>query len=364
MGFNTWYPNFYIVLVGPSGKTRKGAAIGPAQTLLRQMDSIHLAADSITRAELIADMERCQDTDADPATQRPILHCSLSAVCTELGVFMADWNEQFIMDLVKWYDCEDEFTYHTKGSGKYKIDGVWFNLLGGTTHKVLRDKLGSVALFGGLASRMVFINEFDRDKNQTQEDLTPEQMDLGLLLLEDMDQMSLMAGRFGQTDVFKVMFDKWYDEQWHRDPFNDPRLAPYVERRQTHLLKLAMVMNVVRGEDMLLDKQDFDSSLELLEATEVKMPYTFSGVGASELVAATDQVMQVLENRHTMTAGELLALFYHDMSKDTLERVVAQMVEMRYVVKKFNPETRVSTLVWIKKGITSSLTEEDKKELL
>ena len=101
MGFNTWYPNFYIVLVGPSGRTRKGTAMGPAHMLLRQMDNIHMVADSITRAELIADMERSQGQDTDNTTQLPILHCSLTAICTELGVFMADWNEQFIMDLIK-----------------------------------------------------------------------------------------------------------------------------------------------------------------------------------------------------------------------------------------------------------------------
>jgi len=52
-GSITFYPNMYIVLVGPSGKCRKGTAMRPGSKLLRQLGSVNLADEAITREALV-----------------------------------------------------------------------------------------------------------------------------------------------------------------------------------------------------------------------------------------------------------------------------------------------------------------------
>ncbi|MFI5422740.1 MAG: hypothetical protein ACHQWH_02215, partial [Nitrososphaerales archaeon] len=40
------YPNLYVVLIGPSGRTRKGVALGIAKDILRQISGISIAPES------------------------------------------------------------------------------------------------------------------------------------------------------------------------------------------------------------------------------------------------------------------------------------------------------------------------------
>ena len=57
-GTITWYPNMYIVLVGPSG-ARKGTAMGPAYDMLEELN-IPMAANATTLQALI---RRRKDTN-------------------------------------------------------------------------------------------------------------------------------------------------------------------------------------------------------------------------------------------------------------------------------------------------------------
>ena len=51
-GTLTLYPNMYVVLVGPSGRCRKGTAMNQGMWFMREM-GIKMAAESITREALI-----------------------------------------------------------------------------------------------------------------------------------------------------------------------------------------------------------------------------------------------------------------------------------------------------------------------
>ena len=46
-GYETIYPNMYIVLVGPSGKCRKGTAMNVGKDLLKDLAGISVASDQI-----------------------------------------------------------------------------------------------------------------------------------------------------------------------------------------------------------------------------------------------------------------------------------------------------------------------------
>ena len=52
MGFLRFYPNMYVVLVGPSGRCRKGVAMTPGLLLLEELGlDNRIIADSITMAQ-------------------------------------------------------------------------------------------------------------------------------------------------------------------------------------------------------------------------------------------------------------------------------------------------------------------------
>ena len=198
-GFERFYPNFYIILCGPSGRCRKGTAIGPAVALMTESGGIKLVADTITREQLIATMKEASYTDLDPETNQPILHASLTTVSKELGVFMGDYDEKFIWALTDWYDCQDTWKYETKHQGKFTINGVWFNLVAATTPSVLQDKFGHVAYLGGLTSRMMIVNEFNRACTNPNPILSPEQRIIGEKLLIDMERIKAICGDYDMS---------------------------------------------------------------------------------------------------------------------------------------------------------------------
>ena len=130
-GFDRIYPNMYIVLIGPSGKCRKGSAMNVGKDIIKDV-GIQLTSESVTREALIRCMQRAVMDYIDPYTKNVEFHCALTAMSPELSVFLGQSDVKFLADLTDWYDSVDKWTYETKGAGTDEIKGVCFNLLGAT----------------------------------------------------------------------------------------------------------------------------------------------------------------------------------------------------------------------------------------
>src|SRR5512137_2600270 len=102
-GFKTFYPNLYIVLIGPSG-CRKGTAMTIAKDLIRQVNGISVTSESVTREALIRDMRECVNQYVDPSDGLPHYHSSISVFSEELAVFLGQQNTKFLADLTDWFD--------------------------------------------------------------------------------------------------------------------------------------------------------------------------------------------------------------------------------------------------------------------
>ena len=159
----TFYPNMYVVLVGPSGKCRKGTAMSFAEDFLLDMDQVHLAAESITREALIRTLSETTD-NVEIAPGNLQFHSSLTIFAPELTVFLGYNNFQLMSDITDWYDCRRKWTYRTKNMGTDVIDGVYVSLFGATTPELIRTTLPLDAIGGGLTSRMIFVYEPNKGK--------------------------------------------------------------------------------------------------------------------------------------------------------------------------------------------------------
>lgn len=330
MGFLRFYPNMYVVLVGPSGRCRKGVAMTPGLLLLEELGlDNRIIADSITMAQLIVRLAEATRLDVDEVTKKIYTHSSITVFSKELAVFLGDYNEEFIMTLVDWYDCKDKWRRETRHVGSFSVDGVWVNLIGATTPKLLREKMNTAALGGGLTSRMIFVTEFDRDKNIPNATLSPEEIALGQRLLTDLSTIHRMMGTFTLTPGFLEYYDTWYHKAWHCPPFKDERFADYFERRPSHVIKLAMILSTSHSDDMLVDEHDLDRAIKILEATEQKMPYTFSGVGRNEMADIIDRIIRYLTQKPgRVSKRELVRHFYHDASISTIDEVLRTLHTM------------------------------------
>ena len=327
-GTLTFYPNMYIVLVAPSGKCRKGTAMDPARDLLNTL-ALPLAAESTTREALIRALREANSTNFDPNTGDQHFHSSLSIHAKELTVFLGYDNQQLMMDLTDWFDCHNRWTYRTKTQGDDDIIGVWVNLIGATTPELIQNALPPDAVGGGLTSRIVFV--YESRKYKTAIYPTPGDQDLYKGILSDLERVHLMAGQFKVTDEFVDIWSEWYPAQEMEPPNLGPNLSGYLERRPTHIMKLSMIVSASRSSELLITGDDINKAINVLHATEKRMPQVFSGVGKSQIISILPRIMSYIAELKTVTKPKLMERFIADIDDFMLDRVLKTLQTMKYI---------------------------------
>jgi len=322
----TFYPNFYIVLVGPSA-TGKGTAMKYAYDILEQVPSIRLAAQATSLQALIRRMKETNLTDIDLATGEQIFHSSLTIFSNEFTVFLGYHNRELISALCDWYDCQNRWVYDTIKRDKEEVIGVWTNILAGTTPDNIQTALPIEAIGAGLTSRIIFVNEDKRDKLVIFPSTSMREIELQQHLIHDLEQISLMAGVFHFTEDAMAYYTEWCYKADVNPPFKDKKFDGYIGRRRNHLLSLSMVCSASRDNNMVLLKDDIARADKLLAEVEVKMGTTFRGIGKSDIASLISDALLFLEMSETpdILVSDFSRYFESNMDKFTMDRVLTTL---------------------------------------
>jgi hypothetical protein len=331
---NTYYPNMYVLLVGPSG-ARKGTSMAPAKSLLCDIGIIPIS-DAITSEALIQEIEANATTTSEPETNAPYVHCSVTIYSEEFTVFIGYNNNQLMANLCDWYDCKKGvWSYKTKHQGQNEINEVWVNMIGATTPELLRSTLPLDAIGGGLTARMILVYEERKAKTVVRSKITPELTALHDALVHDLTLILCLQGAFTVDDSFYNKYEKWYMNMEGNQPFDDDRFSGYLNRRTVHLRKLAMILSASRSDDMIITGDDFDRALELMKRTEKKMRYAFTGIGTNKDAAILTRVLQHIESIPPTANGNIICSrqslynqFVFDADKYVLDRVIISLMGM------------------------------------
>jgi hypothetical protein len=353
-GFEEIYPNLYVVLVGPAGRARKGVALGIAKKMLLAVPGVCVAPEEASRQAIILAMKRAASNYEDPLTGKIRTHCSLSAFSEELSVLLGHSNIELLSNLTDWYDSKDPWSYETIGRGQDTIDGVCFNLLGATAPEWIQSMLPPEAIGGGFTSRVIFIVEEKKGRSIPKHIITPEEINLQAALSRDLERINQLHGQFYFSPAGEDAYTSWYSEQdrllnFGKQAVEDSRFASYCERRATHLRKVMMLLSASRGDSLTLDLEDFERALKFLLQAEIKMPWTFGGLGKARYGDATEKIIQFIQKVHTATRSSLLAKFYHDIDSVTLQEVERTMEEMKVVEITYLTNNRDKLYRWIGK---------------
>lgn len=322
------YPNFYIVLIGASGRCRKGVAMGQGLKLLSAV-GINVMAESTTREALIRRMKESEQQTIDD-DGNVYLHHSVSIFSKELAVFLGYDKKELMMNITDWYDCHDTWRYETKNSGKDEITGMWVNLIGAMTPELVASSIPRDAVGAGLTSRIIFVYAEDKAKIVPLPFQTPAEKVIEEELVNDLSQVKLLSGKFKFSKAFIDKYVDWYVQEEAKEPFaNNEFMTKYFERRATHLRKVCMVMSAARTNSMIIDVVDFDRALKLLHRTEVDMARTFSGIGKNEYADVATKVLKyIISQPEGVLFSNVLQNFFYDVDKEELSRTIASLVAM------------------------------------
>ena len=349
------YANLYVVLVGPAGRTKKGTAMGPGLSMLRRLETLTIAAEATTKEALVNVLE----TAGNRSFQHPdhpqliFTYSAMTIFSEELTVFLGYNNTDLMSWLCDWYDCRSDWTYRTVGRGEQDLSNVWVNLFGAITPALLQNAMPTDLLGGGLASRTIYVYEQDKRKTvavphkynpETQMFDLKNYNELEEHLFHDLQKIRNMHGQFRFTKEFLAFWTDWY-ENTKPPTIEDPRMETYRTRRPTHLLKLSMLVNVSRTDDMLITDADAQHALDILELTEQKMHMTFAGMGKSDLAQVTHEIATIIGIKKEVRFSELLQQFYFDISAEQLGTIVATLMHIGLCTKKpIKQETKTGEL--------------------
>ena len=323
----TFFPNLYVVLVGPSA-TGKGTAMNPGLSLISEITNIRLSAQATSLQALIRHLKDTNLTDIDMKTGDQIFHSSLTIFSKEFTVFLGYHNRELMAALCDWYDCDRKWVYETISRKKEEITGVWVNLLAGTTPDLIQSSLPIESIGGGLTSRIIFVFEEKQGKLVTIPTETNAERELYNFLLSDLEKISLLSGQFQWTEGFINLWDEWCRNAYINPPFHSNKFDGYLGRRRVHLMKLSMIYSAAHGEhNLVLTKDDLTAAIEMLEEVENKMGMTFKGVGQSDLAGLLYKATMYLKTSTAgeMTVHEFVKYFEGDMDRFTLDRVLGTL---------------------------------------
>lgn len=318
-GSETFYPNMYIVLVGPPA-ARKGTALKPAREFMQGL-GLTVSADETSRQALIQSLKESMAQNMDLKTGEMVWHSSLVIYSPELSVFLRQDNE-LLEILCDWYDCRDNFEYRTLSRGSERTTNVWAHMLGATTPTALQRSMPIEAFGTGLGSRIIFIYQSDKEKIVI---FPGGDEAIKNKLKIDLEAINSLCGRFSYTDGFVERYTYWRYESEKNPPFTDDKLLGYLQRRPTQVFKLSMICNASRTDNMIITEADFEKALHYLTWAETYMPQTFYGMGQNPLGAIQARVMSIVMTHKKIKASELMAMFQEDVTKQQMSEIIGTL---------------------------------------
>lgn len=338
LGRIMFYPNLYVVLVGPPG-SRKSQAIKFGFELIKKIESIHLSADAPTREALIMDLDQ-SGADYMTDNEDPTRHCSLTAISSELETFLGNKKEnaRMLNTLTDLWDCPDEWKYRTKNSGTNGLVNVFLNLVGATTPESIANCIPASASGTGFTSRIMFCYADQKHIKVPEPEETLEILQMKEELICDLDIISRMEGVYTFSDAGRLFWHKWYQEYDDLDPkriCQDNMFNGWYERKPTFILKISLIMAASRGDTVHIEPYHMKEALRFIEQSEECMDSSFRVVGRSEIAAELDLVINIIKAHGHITEMDLMRIVWKDVDAKKLENIIDTAVKSGKITRDY-----------------------------
>lgn len=330
------HTNFYTFLVSPPGRARKGAALRVSKNFLKRIEpKVNFATESSSPEGLIKLFTKITNP----------VHQSLSVYSMELGTLMSTRPGEMVDFLTDIFDCNPDWDRQTIAHDRQTITRPWLQVFAGTTPKWLGDKLGLIALEGGLIARSIFPFSEERLLENSWPEQDPILEAIGDKIVNDLSHIATLQGEFKFDGGRPGEAFQWYD-RWFKDPsrfprIEDPRTITYYDRKHIHLLKVAMALSLSYKDELILTVEDLTRAKALLDATEPGMSRALGAAGKNPLAVETIRLAGIIRHEGSVPYKTLLVKTFNDLGKKNLDLVLEDLVGMGRVRRDGNQ------LIWL-----------------
>jgi hypothetical protein len=315
--------NLYVILAGPSGKTRKTTAIKIGEGFLREIPGIHFSTKAGSVAAMISQLAEIAKTDKD--------HQSMTVISHELGTFLSNDPVAAVDIMTDLFDGNPGWDKQTISRGVEQIPKPWVNLIAGTTPRWMGDNFSDTFVEGGFAARCLFVYEKDKSKLIPRQEETPESVILRKKLINDLKHINALKGEMHFTKAGGEFYDAWYMDEPARYPVvEDPRTVGYYDRKHVHVQRVAMLLSLAERDDLTVDVPDLKAALTLLKLIEPGMSKAFSAVGKNEYATDMERVLEQIRRAGDtgLPYAKIVSTNYAALGKGGVDQVLEQLAAM------------------------------------
>lgn len=341
-----WYPNQYILLVGPAG-IGKTLCTKTARELLNgirsETDIIHLAPKSVTRAGLADALVKAERAIVRPMDKiTTVRFNSLIAIPGEFGVFLPSWDNEFMSTLTDIWDNEPYSESKRSQKIEINIPNAQLNLLSADTPAHLSRILPDGAWEEGFMSRTLLAYSNEQiyidilRKSASNENLKED-------LLNDLKQIYKLYGEFTFTNEAIDAFSNWDRDGRHPRP-DHPKLQSYNVRRASHVLKLCMVASLSSDNEMIITLEHFERAKGWLEELEKSLPEIFKSLNP---IGTDADVMQECwhyvrtkfsRTKEAIPEHDIIRFMQNKIPAHRIEYIINSMEKARILIKKIRDD--------------------------
>lgn len=310
-GKSQWSPNFFILLVGEQGETRKSSSIDAGMDLFQGMDFVALGPDSCTWQAMLLMMGRAMDgekkgsvrmltwpSDGSVNANKPYVYSGTTLPISEFGTFFQTDNVE-LRDLLTdlWDGKMKPWTRLTKTAGDDIIPRPWINFIAGTTPAWIAANFRADFLQTGLSSRFIFL----RGEPPIRDIAYPEERPDWMLRMEQLLRARLEE-LVAYAGVVKVSPEaKEWGTPWYSDILEKQRAMPkgslargFMSRKQCHAHKIAMVLAASRNHLPIITLEDLQEAARRLEPMDAEACQILGMIGQTKITAASQAIIDAV----------------------------------------------------------------------
>ncbi len=320
--FPPLYPNLWIVLVAPQGEGHKSTSLDKSRKHMVGLDPIfqpRILSSKLTPEVLIKTLaSQVVSTGQIPRGVNPeFLRESAIAVLlsSELGVLLdkKKYNEGFIPLITDLYDCPDEWSSETIMRGDQRLYNVCLTFMAASTPDWLQSMLPHDAFKGGFMSRLLLVTQ-PEDWNKLVHNPPKTSKELVAIVLKDLERFAKLRGEMVWSPSAEDFFANWYYQTKQNRKQSGPASA-YLERKQNHLLKLAMLLQINDTEDeLIIFVEALETALAILDIVEEETLDIIDFIATEPKMRTVQTILATLRKYKLLPESELIRLVWRFMA--------------------------------------------------
>lgn len=337
--FVQYFPNQYIVLVGPPG-IGKGASIHPVTDIVTEAGTVNYLTDKITAERIIQKLaegftKMQPSSNGSLATVNITQDHTATILSKELPVFLSssEWLHSLMCQL--W--DENSFEYETKNKGSYKITDMCVSMLAACVPEFIRSlsRDSMAPITGGFTARTIFVYASEKAQlipggwgrpvqrlNQLKTELT-----------NDLIHIAQLDGEMFLDNNALALWDLKYKEHNAKGDFDSDVSANFKSRLSSHIIKTAIAISVSESDDLIIREHQLRRAIEIIERVRDKVDIVFRSVGESPLATSQDRVLTYIQNHGVASREEILRYNYRHMTDEQLTAILLVLTRGGMVIE-------------------------------